>query len=164
MLPSQDCFNTATCLPCSCALCYCHPYIPVHFLEMIFTLPSLGFQYMQYWIVVLLHVAKVQWGAHKALKPLRQAQCHVLQHCQRLYSIGNLGFARYKHSGSKRHYAHRNEGHMYKRHSDNCRHFWRRSIEEISLIKKKVKQFKGFSIFMAVSLQIDFSYLGGIIG
>ena len=91
MLPSQDCFNTATCLPCSFALCYCHPYIPVHCLEMIFTLASLGLRYMQYCIVVLLCVAKVQWGAHKALKPLCQAQCHMLQHCQRLETSASQG-------------------------------------------------------------------------
>ena len=43
MLPSQHCLNTATSVLCSFALWYCHPYVPVHILKIIFTLASLGF-------------------------------------------------------------------------------------------------------------------------
>ena len=37
---------------------------------------------------------------------------------------------RYEHSGSKRHYAHRNVGHTYKSHRDNFSQFGRRSFEK----------------------------------
>ena len=40
---------------------------------------------------------------------------------------------RYEHSGSKRHYAHRNGGHTYKSQRDNFSQFGCRSIEKISL-------------------------------
>jgi len=43
---------------------------------------------------------------------------------------------RYEYSGSKRHYAYRNEGHMYKSHSDNFSQFGHRSIKKISIGRK----------------------------
>ena len=47
---------------------------------------------------------------------------------------------RYEHSGSKKHYAHRNEGRTYKSHRDNLSQFWRGSFEKSPFSGSKVRR------------------------
>ena len=54
---------------------------------------------------------------------------------------------KYKHSGSKRHCAHRNEGHTCKSHRDNFSHFWHRLFKKSEKKKKKDGQFDSSAVF-----------------